>query len=97
MTIACPCCRAGNETTTCRRCKADLSLLAAIEARRTYLLGAARTTLGRGEDASPMIEEAESLRNGSDAAQLRAVAALMRGEYAAAMALHGEPTVSTVG
>ena len=85
MTIACPCCRASNETATCRRCKADLSLLTAIEVRREYLLDAARAKLGRGEDASPMIEEAASLRNGSDAAQLRAVAALMRGEYAEAM------------
>ena len=86
MTIACPCCRASNETPVCRRCRADLSLLAAIEARREYLLSAARMKLARGEDARPMIEEAASLRNGSDAAQLRAVAALMRGEYAAVLA-----------
>ena len=81
MTIACPCCRAGNETATCRRCKADLSLLAAIEARREYLLDAARAKLGRGEDASPMIEEATVLRVGSDAVQLHAVAARARGSF----------------
>ncbi len=27
MTLHCPCCRATNTTATCRRCKADLSLL----------------------------------------------------------------------
>ena len=85
MTIPCPCCRASNESPVCRRCRADLSLLAAIEARREYLLEAARVKLGRGEDTWTMIEEAASLRNGSDAAQLRAVAALIRGEYAAAI------------
>ncbi len=86
MTIACPCCRASNDTATCRRCRADLSLLAAIEARREYLLDAARVKLSRSEDASPMIEEASALRGGSDAAQLRAVGALIRGEYARALA-----------
>ena len=61
MTIACPCCRASNETATCRRCRADLSLLAAIEVRRAYLLDAARAELARGDDARPMIEEAAAL------------------------------------
>ena len=85
MTITCPCCRASNDTPTCRRCKADLSLLVAVEARREYLLEAARAELGRGGDARAILDEAATLRGGSDVAQLRAVAALMRGEYAGAL------------
>ena len=84
MTIPCPCCRAINDTPTCRRCKADLSLLVAVETRREYLLDAARAELGRGGDALALLDEAASLRGGSDVAQLRAVAALIRGEYSLA-------------
>lgn len=29
MSVTCPCCRAVNEATSCRRCKADLSLVLA--------------------------------------------------------------------
>ena len=90
MTIACPCCRASNETATCRRCRADLSLLAAIEVRRAYLLDAARAELARGDDARPMIEEAAALRNGTDAAQLRAVSALLGRDYESALAYISE-------
>ena len=84
MTIPCPCCRASNDGPTCRRCKADLSLLAAVEARRRYLLEAARVELSRGDDATAMIEEAAGLRGGADVAQLRALAALLKRDYAGA-------------
>ena len=97
MTIPCPCCRASNETATCRRCKADLSLLVAVETRRQYLLDEARAELGRGGDAQTMLDEVSGLRGGADAAQLRALAALLKGDYAGAIWLRGEPTVSTVG
>lgn len=88
MTIACPCCRAANETPTCRRCKADLTLLVSVETRRDYLIGEARDALSRGGEALPMIAEAESLRSGNDSAQLRALAALLAGDYAGALASH---------
>lgn len=93
MTIPCPCCRAGNDTAVCRRCRADLSLLVAIESRREYLLDAARAKLARGEDALPMIEDAAALRNGNEVTQLRAIAALLRRDYQLAMALHSERRV----
>jgi hypothetical protein len=86
MTIACPCCRASNETPTCRRCKADLTLLVAMETRRDYLIEEVRLALSRGGDALPMIVEAELLRSGSDTAQLRALSALLAGAYAEAIA-----------
>ncbi len=85
MTIPCPCCRASNETATCRRCKADLSLLVAVEARRRYLLDEARYALSEGRDADAPLDEAAELRDGADVAQLRALAALFKGDYASAM------------
>ncbi len=97
MTIACPCCRASNETATCRRCKADLALLIAVETRRQYLLDAARISLSEGRIADAELDEAAGLRDGEDAAQLRALAALLKGDYTGAIRPRGEPTVSTVG
>lgn len=82
MTIHCPCCRASNETATCRRCKADLTLLVAVEARREYLMGEARYALGEGRCADAGLDEAAGLRDGQDVAQLRALAALLNGDYA---------------
>ncbi len=86
MTITCPCCRASNETPTCRRCKADLSLLVSVETRRESLIKEARFALSQSGEALPMIVEAESLRSGSDTAQLRALAALLNGDFAGAYA-----------
>ena len=97
MTIACPCCRASNETATCRRCKADLSLLVAVERRREYMLDEARCALSEGRSADAALDEAAGLRDGDDVAQLRALAALLKGDYAGALQPRGEPTVSTVG
>ena len=43
MPIPCPCCRASNDTgPACRRCKADLALLFALEANRAEHFAAAR-------------------------------------------------------
>jgi len=85
MTIVCPCCRTSNETATCRRCKADLSLLAAVEARRQYLIEEARSALGERRSADAALNEAAGLRDGNDVAQLRALAALLHGDYEGAM------------
>ncbi len=87
MTILCPCCRASNESATCRRCKADLSLLVAVEARRGYLIESARFALaeGRGESAKSNLIEAAGLRAGDDLAPLRALASLLNGDYAGAL------------
>ncbi len=87
MTISCPCCRASNETATCRRCKADLSLLVAVEVRRGYLVESARFALaeGRGVIAESALQEAAGLRAGDDLAPLRALVSLLNGDYAGAL------------
>ena len=86
MTILCPCCRASNETATCRRCKADLSLLVAVEARRGYLVESAGFDLAEGKvvNAESALQEAAGLRAGDDLTPLRAVASLLSEDYAGA-------------
>ena len=89
MTIPCPCCRASNESTTCRRCKADLSLLFAVEARRGYLIESARFNLAEGkvESAELALQEAAGLRAGEDLTPLWALVSLLKGDYTEALSL----------
>lgn len=85
--ITCPVCRARVEAgPPCRRCKADLSLLFALDARRDAALSAARRALaaGRPGEALARAREAERLRQGEDARRLIAAAHLLRRDFAAA-------------
>jgi hypothetical protein len=87
MPITCPACRAVNEQGPgCRRCKADLSMLFAVEAQRSALLATARAALAQNEPASAFssAKQAGDLRCGADVARLRALAALLRRDFAAA-------------
>jgi hypothetical protein len=90
--IACPVCRASVEAgPLCRRCKADLSLLFALEARRDALLAAARRSLaaGRADAALALAHGAERLRRGEDARRLIAAAHLLLRDFAAAWQWYG--------
>jgi hypothetical protein len=85
--VPCPCCRAPNATgPACRRCKADLSPLFALEARRDFLLADARRLAadGRFADALDAADEAAALRSGGDARSLRAALLLLTGDFSAA-------------
>jgi hypothetical protein len=97
MILTCPCCRASNETATCRRCRADLSLLAAVEARRAFHLVSAQRFAadGRADEALAHADRAAELRGGTDVVQLRAALLLMRGDYAGAIAAYDEMTGTT--
>jgi len=78
--IRCPACKADNEQgPACRRCKADLSLLFALEARREALLAQARADFaaGRWRQAYASALEADALRRDESSDRLVAVAALM--------------------
>lgn len=83
MTLACPCCRAVNETSTCRRCKADLSLLVALEDRRDYHLTLARRFAAdlKCSDALVQVDHAAQLRPGDDTRQLKAALLLLSGQF----------------
>jgi hypothetical protein len=85
--IICPVCRARVESgPQCRRCKADLSLLLALEARRETVLIQARRSLAANQpdEALTQAREAQHLRHGDDARRLIAAAYLLRREFAAA-------------
>ena len=93
MSLSCPVCRAENATgPVCRRCRADLTLVAAVEARREYHLAAARcaTRDGRYDDALEELTSAAGLRDGPDIRQIRACAYLMAGHFAASLAEHAQ-------
>lgn len=85
--IACPCCRATNETgPACRRCKADLSLLFDADRHRDDLVHAARSAIQSGNLTSAYNSAlaAEQLRHGTDTRQLLAVIALLNRDFPAA-------------
>lgn len=91
MTIPCPCCRAMNDAgPACRRCKADLSLLFALEEHRDQLLAEARRLAadGRVGDALAVVGEAEAIRAGDDARRLRAALHLLNRDFPAAFACY---------
>jgi len=89
MTLRCPVCRAENTTgPACRRCRADLSLLAAVEARRDFHLTRARSALrdGRPDAAREDLDRAEELHAGPDTRRVRACLSLLAGDFSAAWA-----------
>jgi hypothetical protein len=91
-TLRCPVCRAENDRgPTCRRCRADLGLLFRLESQRRRLLARARSELTRGrpDEALPLLDEADALRRGDDVRRLRAVAHLLRRDFARAVAACG--------
>jgi len=91
MLLRCPVCRAENSTgSACRRCRADLSLLAAVEDRRGFHLARAVTALRDRlfEAASAELDAAERLRAGPDIRRRRACTFLLAGDFSSAMAEH---------
>lgn len=85
--MRCPVCKAENsQGPECRRCKADLSLLFALEEQRRRTMAEARRCLWRGEwqVAKEHVETANWLRCDEDSRQLAAVAYLLNKDYALA-------------
>jgi len=70
----------------CRRCKADLSLLFALEEQRRQTLTEARRCLRRGDVAEAIehVEMADWLRGDDDSRRLAALAHLLDGDFAEA-------------
>jgi hypothetical protein len=85
--MRCPVCKADNaQGPMCRRCKADLGLLWALEARRAAELAEARRALAEGDYPQAAVRAAAAawLRAGDDAGRLLAVAALLGRDFARA-------------
>jgi hypothetical protein len=97
MSLPCPVCGAANDAgPACRRCRADLSLCFAVEAQRDRALAAARSAAAQGRlaEAFRRLARAAALRRGEDVTRLRAVLALLAGDYARAWGLYRPPGTS---
>jgi hypothetical protein len=85
--IRCPVCRADNaDGPTCRRCRADLSLLFRLERQRARALEGARRHAQAG-DADGVLREAgqaHGLRKGEDSRRLLALGHLLARDFAGA-------------
>jgi hypothetical protein len=82
--MRCPVCKAENaQGPSCRRCKADLSLLFALEVRRGRALEEARQALAAGQwgAAHSRAAQADHLRSDAESKRLRAVAALLDRDF----------------
>jgi hypothetical protein len=89
--MRCPVCKAENTTgPQCRRCRADLSLLFALEEQRERALAEARRHIGRGEGgpAVAAAQAAEALRSGEDARRLLVLGCLLQPDFARAWELY---------
>jgi hypothetical protein len=85
--MRCPVCRADNtEGPQCRRCRADLSLLFAVEDQRRRLLDEAAACAARGDGAETTraATVAHELRRGADSWRLLAVGRLLGRDFAGA-------------
>ena len=93
MPVPCPCCKAANDAgPNCRRCKADLSLLFAVDAQRAATLDDARRLAaeGRFAEALAAVDRAAQLRRGADVLRLRAAVLLLSRDFAGALRAHRE-------
>ena len=89
MPVPCPCCKASNATgPNCRRCKADLAELFALDTHAEALLAEARNRIHAGDArrAAAIIDRALETRRTPEALRLRAVAAYLGRDFPAALA-----------
>ena len=87
--MRCPVCRAENaEETTCRRCKADLSLLASVEEARRAALASAACAAASGDGLRTLqhAETAHRLRRDPESWRWLAVGGLLVRDFALAAA-----------
>jgi hypothetical protein len=85
--MRCPVCKADNpQGPQCRRCKADLSLLFALEEQRQRTLAAAWLCLSSGEwqAAAKRANTANWLRDDDESEQLLAIARLLSRDFSGA-------------
>ena len=94
--MRCPVCKAQVDSATCRRCRADLTLLFRLEEERGRLGADAAYALllGQAQEALTAAGAMESLRPGADALRLRALALLLQRDFFGAYWAHGEATAA---
>ncbi len=88
--MRCPVCRAENDDATCRRCKADLSLLVTLGQTRQHALAEAARSAAAGDGTQTLhhAEAAHRLRADRETWRLLAVAYLLLRDFPRALAAH---------
>ncbi len=88
--MRCPVCRAENTEATCRRCKADLSLLVTLEQARRHALTQAANAAASGDGAATLqhAEVAHKLRVDRDSWRWLAVGHILQRDFVRALACH---------
>ena len=89
--MRCPVCRAENdEGPNCRRCRADLGSLFALEEQRQRALNASYRCLADGQfrRARALAEGAQALHNDAEARRLAAMSALLTRDFASACRIY---------
>ena len=92
MALRCPVCKADNtQGPSCRRCKADLSLLFALEEQRRQALAEAHRAAAAGNRHSFLVwaERADTLRRDDESRRLLAVAHFLHRNFAEALQAAG--------
>lgn len=82
--LRCPVCRAEvAQGPQCRRCRADLSLLLALEGQRAQLLMTARERCAQGDatQALQLAHKADDLKSDDDSRRLLATVYLLRRDF----------------
>jgi hypothetical protein len=93
--VRCPACRADNTTgPQCRRCRADLSLLFALEDQRLRVLEQAALAARRGDwrEVTRLAGQAHDLRRDEDSRRLLALAHLVQRHFAEAWQVYNSGT-----
>jgi hypothetical protein len=85
--MRCPLCRAENDDATCRRCKADLTPLFALDASRRHALDEAARAAAAGDGARTLkhAHAANRLRADQESARLLAIGYLLTRDFARAL------------
>jgi hypothetical protein len=88
--MRCPVCRAENDEPTCRRCRADLGPLFALERQRAEALAqaAGAAVQGQGAEVVYYAESAHRLRGGADTLRWLALGHLLERDFPRALAFH---------
>jgi hypothetical protein len=90
--MLCPVCKATNDSgPQCRRCRADLTLLFALEEQRRQTVAAAYRCLmeGRAPEAQRLAHRAGNLRGDDETRRLLALSCLLQRDFAGAWRYHG--------
>lgn len=92
MSVSCPVCKAENSTPpNCRRCKADLSMIFALEQNKARLVAQALKALEekRWQEAQEWARQARALSEEEEIEKLLALTSLLCGDFHQAWRSYG--------